>query len=67
MGSDDRVRLEYLPVIITGITLHRQTASSESESTGCSAVSVLTNGLNILHGPGPVEISIDLISASSFH
>lgn len=64
MGSDDRVRLEYLPVIITGITLHRQTASSESEST---AVSVLTNGLNILHGPGPVEISIDLISASSFH
>lgn len=41
MGSNDRVRLEYLPVIITGIALHRQTASFESEFTGCSLLSLL--------------------------
>ncbi len=40
MVTDDRLRLEYLPVIITGITFHRQTASSLSESTGRSLLSL---------------------------
>lgn len=35
IGSDDRVCLEYLPVICAGITLHEQTAGPPSDSTGC--------------------------------
>lgn len=41
MGSDDRLCLQYLLVIITGITLHRQAAPSESQSAGCSLLSLL--------------------------
>lgn len=68
MGSDDRVCLEYLLVIITGITFHRQIASPQSESSGSSLLlSARTNGTNIPHRPPLVETAIDLISAPSFH